>query len=249
MSRSASSHPVAADVLVAATEREGQALLTAAAADLDAPVPSCPGWTVTHLLRHVGRVYTSVERTVATRAQQMVPAATIPEPPAGSAILEWTAEAHERVVAALAGIGPDEAVWSWSHQRNGGFYHRRMAHETVVHRWDAEATFGSAGPLDAALAGDGVDEYLRVVLPFSVSRWERPLPSGALRLDAIDLGRTWRLAAGADGVTLAAGGDADAVVSASGAELFLLCWNRLDARALEVGGDRAVAEAWAGLAP
>jgi hypothetical protein len=29
----------------------------ATAAGLDAPVPSCPGWTVADLVRHVGEVY------------------------------------------------------------------------------------------------------------------------------------------------------------------------------------------------
>jgi hypothetical protein len=29
----------------------------AAGADLGAPVPTCPGWTMTDLLRHVGEVY------------------------------------------------------------------------------------------------------------------------------------------------------------------------------------------------
>ena len=45
------------DAYIDAIERESAAFVAAAAAvDADAPVPSCPDWTVDDLLRHVGIV-------------------------------------------------------------------------------------------------------------------------------------------------------------------------------------------------
>ena len=40
----------------------------ASAADLSAAVPTCPGWTVTRLVRHTGIVHRWATQIVATRA-------------------------------------------------------------------------------------------------------------------------------------------------------------------------------------
>ena len=45
--------------------------------------------------------------------------------------------------------------------RTVGFWSRRLASETLVHRWDAELDAGIDGaPMDAAVAADAVDEHL-----------------------------------------------------------------------------------------
>ncbi|MCY4036689.1 MAG: maleylpyruvate isomerase N-terminal domain-containing protein, partial [bacterium] len=51
-----------------ALQSGGEAIAAAGKRDLEAGVPSCPGWTVHQLLAHVGRVYRSVGRHVAERA-------------------------------------------------------------------------------------------------------------------------------------------------------------------------------------
>ena len=40
-----------------------------------------------------------------------------------------------------------------------------MAHETAVHRWDAQLATGLAEPLESKLAGDTVAEVLDTFLP------------------------------------------------------------------------------------
>ncbi len=54
--------------LVRATEREGQTLVEAGRAGLDAPVPTCAGWTVADVLGHLGRVYRSVSEIIERRS-------------------------------------------------------------------------------------------------------------------------------------------------------------------------------------
>jgi uncharacterized protein (TIGR03083 family) len=237
------------EALIGATEREGRALLDAGRAGLDAAVPSCAGWTVADVLGHVGRVYRSVAEILERRAQE-VPAVEIPRPPEGAAVIGFAERGLDRVLAALGAIDPDEPVYSWSDQRNGGFYHRRMAHETAVHRWDAESAHGEPRPFEGELATDGVDEYVGVVLPFGVRRWSRPLPAGSLHLHRADGAGEWLLRA-VDGQldVSRAHAKGDVVVRGPAADLLLYVWNRRRSRSLELLGEVALADEWARLAP
>ena len=55
-------------------------------------------------------------------------------------------------------------MWNWSSiwPDTAAFWPRRMAHETSVHRVDAQQAAGAQLPIDTALATDGVDEFLMV---------------------------------------------------------------------------------------
>ena len=194
-----------------------------------------------------GRVYRSVGRHVAERATEMIPADEIPRPPEGDAIVEWFEEGHRFVSEALAGADPDEAVWTWTGQSTMAFYFRRMAHETAVHRWDAEVAFGSPGPIDSDLATDGVSELFEVVLPFAVANWDMNLPDATLHLHRTDGDGEWLLAN--DGGRIQVSHEhakGDAAVRASGTDLLLLSWERigLDSPGVETFGDADAARAW-----
>ena len=230
-----------------ALRSDGEAIAAAGRRDINAAVPSCPGWKMHKLLAHVGRVYRSVGRHVAERATEMIPADEIPRPPEGDAIVEWFEEGHRFVSEALAGADPDEAVWTWTGQSTMAFYFRRMAHETAVHRWDAEVAFGSPGPIDSDLATDGVSELFEVVLPFAVANWDMNLPDATLHLHRTDGDGEWLLAN--DGGRIQVSHEhakGDAAVRASGTDLLLLSWERigLDSPGVETFGDADAARAW-----
>jgi uncharacterized protein (TIGR03083 family) len=234
---------------VAATEREGAATLAAARAGLDAPVPTCAGWTVANVLGHLGRVHRSVSEIIERRSLE-IPPVEIPKPPAGDAVLGFFEEGLARVVAALASIDPDEPVYSWSGEGNGRFYHRRMAHELAVHRFDVESAHGTPAPFDPDMAVDGIDEFYDVLVPFSARRWTRPLPTGSLHLHRTDGPGEWLVRA-VDGtvVTTREHAKGDAAVRGSASDLFAFVWNRGRADDLALFGDEAVADEWAALAP
>jgi len=234
---------------VAATEREGLAALQAGRAGLDAPVPTCEGWTVADVLGHLGRVHRSVSEIIERRSL-VIPEVKIPKPPPGAAVLGFFEDGLARVVAALGSIGPDEPVYSWSGQGNGRFYHRRMAHELAVHRFDVEAAHGRPAPFDPAMASDGIDEFYDVLVPFSASRWDRPLPDGSLHLHRTDGPGEWLVRA-VDGtvVTTREHAKGDVAVRGSASDLFRFVWNRGRGDDLVMFGDEAVAEEWAALAP
>jgi uncharacterized protein (TIGR03083 family) len=140
---------------------EDYALLrdAAASADLDVPVPSCPGWTMGDLVYHVAEVYLHKATIMRTGEwpRPWPPARLAAEPRLallGRAYGELTAEfgAREVTQAVPTWYEPDETV---------GFWLRRMAQETVIHRIDAELAAGlpdTRVPDDLAL--DGVDEVL-----------------------------------------------------------------------------------------
>jgi len=228
----------------------GEAVAAAGRRDLDAAVPSCPGWTVHRLLAHLGRVYRSVGRHVAERATEMIPADQIPRPPAESAaILEWFEQGHRFVQEALDGAGPDEAVWSWADQHTVAFYVRRMAHETEIHRWDAEAAFGEPSPIDSDLGADGVSELFEVLLPFAPN-WDAALPDASLHLHRTDGAGEWLLVNDGGSVKVSRQhAKGDAAVRASGGDLMLLAWGRigLDSPGVEAFGDADAARAWLAL--
>jgi uncharacterized protein (TIGR03083 family) len=234
---------------IAATEREGAATLRAGRAGLDAAVPTCEGWTVADVLGHLGRVHRSVSEIIERRALE-VPPVEIPKPPPGEAVLDFFAEGLERVVAALRSIDPDEPVYSWSGDGTGRFYHRRMAHELAVHRFDVEAAHGTPGPFDPEMATDGIDEFYGVLVPFSARRWKRPLPAGSLHLHRTDGPGEWLVRA-VDGsvVTTHEHAKGDVAVKGSASDLFRFVWNRGRSSELVTFGDDAVAEEWAALAP
>lgn len=138
--------------------------LAACSTDLGLPVPSCPGWTVRDLVGHVVGVYR--HKIVALRTDQAPPERDEPWSGLGpdddpvSALRSAYSELRELLVAR-----PDSAVtWSWwPPEQTVGFWVRRMAQETSVHRWDADAAVhGATGaePIDDDLATDGVDELL-----------------------------------------------------------------------------------------
>ncbi len=85
-----------------------------------------------------------------------------------------------RLVAALTGRDPDEPCWSWHEEgRHVGWVLRRQAHEALVHRADAELTAGrDVTPADPAVAADGVDEVLSVMVD-GVPGWGVFTPDGA----------------------------------------------------------------------
>ncbi len=230
-----------------ALRSDGEAIAAAGRSHLDAEVPACPGWTVHKLLAHVGRVYRSVGRHVAERATEMIPADQIPRPPEGDAIVEWFEEGHGFVQEALDGADPDEAVWSWAGQNTMAFYFRRMAHETAVHRWDAESALGAPGPLNSDLGADGVSELFEMVLPFTVANWRLTLPDASLHLHRTDGDGEWMLANDAGRIKVShEHAKGDAAVRASGAELLLLSWERigLDSPGVETFGEADAARAW-----
>jgi uncharacterized protein (TIGR03083 family) len=160
------SHDRLARALVTEAARFGT---TIADGDPDAPVPTCPEWTLRDLTGHVGLAYHKAAAIIASRPTGYVPfdAVTVDDPPGFEALGGWLRDGAERLVAAVAEVGPETPTSTWTPDRRAGFWTRRLTHETVVHRADAAFATGTPYDVDADLAADGISEGLWLVAVFA----------------------------------------------------------------------------------
>jgi uncharacterized protein (TIGR03083 family) len=127
---------------------------------------------------------------------------------------------------------------------------RRQAHETAVHRWDAEQAIGRPTAIDPELASDGIDEYFEVMLPRKVVRDGIELPAGSLHVHCTDVPGEWLLQV--DGGVLHMTREhrkGDAALRGPASAILLRLWGRRphDADELSLVGDDAVLDAWLSL--
>lgn len=224
---------------IATLDREAALLSAAARHDPAAPVVTCPGWDVDDLLRHVGSCYRLVEVLVREGRTEAPDAASF-QAPTGPSLDHFEAN-RAAMVETLRHADPAQPVWSWTDDRTVGFWMRRMVHETVVHRVDAELATGQRSPVDPALAADGVEEALTLFLP---RRWARSDEPGGptLHLHATDVDGEWLVRFGDRSVTVEHGhAKGDAAVRGPAGDLLLWLWGRAGLDELEVFGDAGVA--------
>ncbi len=217
-------------------------LREAAEGNLDAPVPSCPEWTVTDLVDHVASVY--LHKTECMRQGKFIQPWS-PEV-GGEPSLDRLDRAYRELTAEFATRDPGSATPTWYEpDQTVGFWIRRMAQETVVHRVDAELARGSVGPIPADLALDGVDEVLDCFLRYETHTWTEEfaasLPSEATAPVLVACGgQSWLVRATPDGVDLqpaAAGADASAQVSGDPVAMLLWLWRRAGDDRVTISGD------------
>jgi len=231
---------------VATVRKEGEAILAAARFGLDEPVPTCDEWTVRDLLLHVGRVYGRAGTIVGERVTS--PQDFPSQPRDDIDAIDYVTDALDDLVAALTSADADTPVLNWSREpQTATFWARRMAHESAVHRYDAQTAHGVAQPLDADLARDGLDEMIDVLLPRIVARDQVTLPSATYVFATVDDG-SWPVRLGPDGVErLDLAKEPDVTVRGTPSALMLAAYGRVPWTSLEVDGDVALLEQWSSL--
>jgi uncharacterized protein (TIGR03083 family) len=198
-----------------------------------ADVPTCPGWTVADLTRHVGEVY--LHKTTAMREgaepDEWPPKGIENEDPI--ALLDRT---YADLVEELTTRKPEEPSGTWyAPDQTVGFWIRRMAQETVVHRIDGELGAGQPiAPVPDDLAIDGIDELLKVFVAYGVAEWGSYFgdvldgsPGRTYRILAD--GKAWRVRTGPGEFSVEDGagvGAADVTVSGAPTAVLRWVWNR-----------------------
>ncbi|MCP2338516.1 maleylpyruvate isomerase family mycothiol-dependent enzyme [Actinomadura rupiterrae] len=239
------------------TEREVAAFAAGLEeAELGAPVPSCPGWTVRDLLRHLSTTHRWAEGLVRTAAARpRSPRHFAGEPPqADGEQHAWFTEGGAALIETLRNADPDAEMWSWGGDQHARFWSRRMLYETIVHRADLDITLGRDVALDAETAADGMDEML-VNLPYAAPfapNVENLRGDGeTLAFTAADTGDRWTVELDKDrfGWRRSSAADdvhADAAVRAPASDLYLFLWGRrkIDDPAVAVAGDHGLLVRW-----
>ena len=148
-----------------------------------ARVPGCPDWTLADLVWHLGEVQHFWTWIVRTRAAD--PSA-YPEPTRrpDDELLGWGAVQSAELEAVLGGADPRDRVWTWAAQKNVAFVLRRQAQEATVHTVDVEQVLGDARPIPTAVALDGLDEWLEVMVPGALPDGPR-MASSMVQLSAL----------------------------------------------------------------
>jgi uncharacterized protein (TIGR03083 family) len=237
------------DAYLAELERQGSALAEAAQhAGLDASVPACPGWDVRALLDHVGMIHRWATGHVLAAGQGGQP--HLEHAPA-EGVVEWFRDGHAALVRTLHGAAADQPCWAFLQgaPRTASFWARRQAHETAIHRVDAESAVGTAASFDKDFALDGIAE---LVEGFFGRRGGTLVadPPFTLRVAPTDADTSWSITVRADGreIIRDAAAPADCTVSGTSADLYVQLWNRTPAGPLVIDGDTAVVDRWRELA-
>ena len=166
---------------------EGARILAAYRSNPDGHVPWSDRWTVRSVARHVAGSHHAVALILAERpTADFEQAAAMPgsrrespSSPTGSPPTPGGCFTH-------ACTAPPTAVCWAPHPMVTGtaeYWTQRIAYDTLVHRWDAEAGAGIAGPaMEPGTAADAVEEVLNVGL--RVTR-AMAAPAGARHLPCV----------------------------------------------------------------
>jgi len=238
-------------------QADSDRVVAALAANRDGVIPWSDAWTVKDCARHVGGLHHVIAQIVAGRPTASFGVfKTLVQPDVDDPALgPWIAEGTAAMVEQLRSVPADETAWSWwADDQTVGFWARRVALETVVHRWDVERGAGVAiVPTDPALAADTIDEYLDVFVGLQRVLNTAPGAGETAHVHCTDTDGEWFIEFAAPGERVVrrehAKGDVAFRGPAEGLMLYL--WGRLpaDEAGVDIVGDASLAYRWNELVP
>ena len=204
----------------------------AAGLDPSASVPSCPGWTVQDLVEHTARVYL---HKVAATEQGKEPEDWPPDLSGFDTPIAAFEDAYAQLTNMFATHDSSDHSGTWyDPDQTVGFWIRRMAQETVIHRRDAELAANDPTPADPELAIDGIAELLDLFVAYPTHKWNEeckpvlePANGDTLLVDAA--GTRWLAEITLGGVEVSRPGhvpEPTVRVSGSPSALLFWLWNR-----------------------
>ena len=194
---------------ITAVGREAKLLARAAEhGGFDVDVPSCPGWDMRELLRHLGMIHLWAAGHVVERRDPSFNELADREEawpelavfwPEDEELVDWYLATNANLVSVLESAPIDVDAWTFLPAPSPrAMWARRQAHETGIHRFDAENAAGIASGFDPEFASDGVDEILS---GFAPRKDEFPVTATkAMLVHATDTGDRWHITLAPDGI-------------------------------------------------
>jgi uncharacterized protein (TIGR03083 family) len=220
-------------------------------ADLTLPVATCPAWDLAGLVKHVGTLHRWGGRMVAEGMTSRLSFRDLDLrfPDDHREIVSWLRVGGEQVLAALRTASPDQPSWAWGADQHARFWSRRLLHETVVHRADAELALGREPSIEAAVAIDGVDEFLDNLPHATWSALVKDLKGDGeiLHLHSTDADGERLIQLTPTGFTWQQGhAKGDVAVRGAASDLLLLLYGRRkpDGEQFQIFGDEALLNRW-----
>ena len=210
-------------------------------------VPACPGWDVAELVFHMCKVQRMFHGMITTDAATPKDLPRTERPDDVEELVALFRSGASQLEHLLENTADDATVWSFVGPQPASWVKRRMAHEVLVHRFDAELAGGRVSSADEVTCADGIDEKFAVFAPWM---GERLSLTGSVHLHCTDTDGEWMLKQ--DGTKVAVTrehGKGDVAFRGPSQLLLLALWRRitideaLDAGA-EVLGDRKVLDAF-----
>ncbi|MEL7155329.1 MAG: maleylpyruvate isomerase family mycothiol-dependent enzyme, partial [Actinomycetota bacterium] len=201
-----------------------------------------PNWKVADLVGHVASVFNMVSGVLESDDHP----GHLPALPAGGVDKAYD-DALSRLLRGLDETDPALERWNWSVGPHvAGFWWRRMAHETAVHRWDAESAVSASRPLDPDLAADGIDEWFDVHLRSDITDPDiAGQAAGTIQIQCLDTPNGyWASLADRTLVFQRSVADSDVTLRGGTSDLLLLLWGRVPPETVEVIGDASVLQSW-----
>ncbi len=216
------------------------------------PIQTCPEWTLTDLVDHVGSTQRWVSRLVGEGISDPATAFSIgweSAPTEPSAWGSWLLDGARGVEETFAGATDDRVVWDPSGGGDGlAFWYQRIFGEISVHRIDAAFALDRDYQIDPTFAVAAIEDWLANM---ASSGWAANVPgfADAMRGDdqtiawvADDADQAWLLRRTQAPLVLTHDrGDADVTIHGPARELLQIVSRRLPLDAAEssaVVGDR-----------
>ena len=239
---------------VEAVGREARLLADAAKlGGLDADVPSCPDWDMGALLSHLSMIHLWAAGHVAELRPgswgslidlaDFWPGLAVFWPD-DDRLVDWYLETNANLVRTLESAPLDVERWTFNLAPSPlAMWARRQAHETAIHRYDAENAAGISTQFDPTLASDGIDELLVCMAP----RYEGFPKTRTMAVHATDTDDRWHLTITPDElITVRSNEPAEMTLSGNASDLYLAVWNRGDDSNVTVTGDHDILDQWRG---
>ena len=214
----------------------------ARAAGWSASVAACPGWNAAELVFHMCKVQAMFHGMLTTEAQSPKDLPRLERPASDDGLVDLFTQGAARLEHLLENTPDDKPVWTFMGPQPAAWVKRRMAHEVLIHRFDAEIAAGELSQTDEVVCADGIDEKFGVFLPWF---GEKISIDHTVHLHCSDTDGEWMLGPGGTGVVVAREHGKGDVAFRGPAQLLLLAlWRRISvdealAAGAEVFGDRS----------
>jgi uncharacterized protein (TIGR03083 family) len=211
-------------------------LATVEPGEMATPVPTCPGWDLAELLAHTGQVHQWATALLQAAPGERVRFRDLPDPPDPDQRSAWFARVARAAADASRTTPLDQVTHTWAGARPARWWRRRLAHETVVHRVDADLARGHPVAVAADVAIDGIDELL---VEFGARVGDSAPPDEATaHLHATDADGEWLVTWTSAGLRVEREHrKGDVAVRGRAEDLLLVLWGRRSRDAVEVFGD------------
>jgi uncharacterized protein (TIGR03083 family) len=221
---------------------------------LEVVIDSCPGWNMRDLVRHLSEIHLWAAAHVAQPHDKPWVddldelAVFWPELgvfwPDDSELTNHYLDTNANLVDALESAPLDVEAFTFLPAPSPlAMWARRQAHETAIHRFDAQNASGTVTGFDPVFASDGIDELLTAFAPRASTFPIDDTKTMAVKTTDTDV--CWRVTMAPDGITTVRDdGPADVALSGTAEDLYLALWNRGNSPDVTVTGDSRVLVAW-----